>query len=59
MLVQLFMEACYLVQTQLLKALNKFRTKQVSNVIFNSKSKLANSLKSEIEINWLKSFNKS
>ena len=59
MLVQLFMEACYLVQTQLLKALNKFRTKQVSNVIFNSKSKLANSLKSEIGINWLKIFNKS
>ena len=59
MLVQLFMEAYYLVQTQLLKALNKFRTKQVSNVIFNSKSKLANSLKSEIGINWLKSFNKS
>ena len=59
MLVQLFMEACHLVQTQLLKALNKFRTKQVSNVIFNSKSKLANSLKSEIGINWLKSFNKS
>ena len=59
MLVQLFMEPCHLVQTQLLKALNKFRTKQVSNVIFNSKSKLANSLKSEIGINWLKSFNKS
>ena len=59
MLVQLFMEACHLVQTQLLKALNKFRTKQVSNVIFNSKSKLANPLKSEIGINWLKIFNKS
>ena len=41
-------------------ALNsKFRTKQVSNVILNSKSKLPNSLKSEIGINWLKSFNKS
>ena len=37
-------------------ALNsKFRTKQVSNVILNSKSKLP----SEIGINWLKSFNKS
>ena len=60
MLVQLFMEACHLGQTQLLKALNsKFRTKQVSNVILNSKSKLPNSLKSEIGINWLKSFNKS
>ena len=41
-------------------ALNsKFRTKQVLNVILNSKSKLPNSLKSEIGINWLKSFNKS
>ena len=41
-------------------ALNsKFRTKQVSNVILNSKSKLPDSLKSEIGINWLKSFNKS
>ena len=41
-------------------ALNsKFRTKQVSNVILNRKSKLPNSLKSEIGINWLKSFNKS
>ena len=60
MLVQLFMEACHLGQTQLLKALNsKFRTKQVSNVILNSKSKLPNSLNSEIGINWLKSFNKS
>ena len=60
MLVQLFMEACHLGQTQLLKALNsKFRTKQVSNVILNSKSKLPNSLKNEIGINWLKSFNKS
>ena len=38
---------------------SKFRTKQVSNVILNSKSKLPNSLKSEIGINWLKSFNKS
>ena len=34
---------------------SKFRTKQVSNVILNSKSKLP----SEIGINWLKSFNKS
>ena len=60
MLVQLFIEACHLGQTQLLKALNsKFRTKQVSDVILNSKSKLPNSLKSEIGINWLKSFNKS
>ena len=60
MLVQLFMEACHWSQTQLLKALNnKFRIKQVSNVILNSKSKLPNSLKSEIGINWLKSFNKS
>ena len=43
-----------------MKALNsKFRTKQVSDVILNSKSKLPNSLKSEIGINWLKSFNKS
>ena len=60
MLVQLFMEACHLGQTQLLKVLNsKFRTKQVSNVILNSKSKLPNSLKSElIGINWLKRFNK-
>ena len=38
---------------------SKFRTKQVSNVILNSKSKLPDSLKSEIGINWLKSFNKS
>ena len=38
---------------------SKFRTKQVSNVILNSKSKLPNSLNSEIGINWLKSFNKS
>ena len=38
---------------------SKFRTKQVSNFILNSKSKLPNSLKSEIGINWLKSFNKS
>ena len=30
---------------------SKFRTKQVSNVISNSKSKLLNSLKSEIGIN--------
>ena len=37
---------------------SKFRTKQVTNVILNSKSKLPNSL-SEIGINWLKSFNKS
>ena len=37
---------------------SKFRTKQVSNVTLNSKSKLPNSLKSEIGINWLKSFNK-
>ena len=60
MLVQLFMEACHLGQTQLLKALNsKFRTKQVSNVILNSKSKLPNSLKSEVGMNFLKSFNKS
>ena len=60
MLVQLFVEACHLGQTQLLKALNsKFRTKQISNVILNSKSKLPDSLKSEIGINWLKRFNKS
>ena len=38
---------------------SKFRTKKVSNVVLNSKSKLPNSLKSEIGINWLKSFNKS
>ena len=38
---------------------SKFRTKQVSNVILNSNSKLSNSLNSEIGINWLKSFNKS
>ena len=45
-------EACHLGQTKLLKALNsKFRTKQVSDVILNSKSKLPNSLKSEIGIN--------
>ena len=57
--VQLFMEAYHWGQTQLLKALNsKFRTKQVSNVILN-KSKLPNSLKSEIGISYLKSFNKS
>ena len=37
----------------------KFRTKQVSNVILNSKSKLPNLLKNESRINWLKSFNKS
>ena len=34
-------------------------TEQLSNVILNTESKLANSLKSEIGINWLKSFNKS
>ena len=38
---------------------SKFRTKKVSNVVLNSKSKLPNSLKSEIGINWLESFNKS
>ena len=38
---------------------SKFRTKQVSSVILNSKSKLLNSLKSEVGMNWLKSFNKS
>ena len=38
---------------------SKFRTKQVSNLILNSKFKLPNSLKSEIGINWLKSFSKS
>ena len=38
---------------------SKFRTKQLSNVILNSKSKLSNSLKSEVGMNWLKSFNKS
>ena len=38
---------------------SKFRTKQVSNVILNSKPKLLNSLKSKIGINWPKSFNKS
>ena len=38
---------------------SKLRTKQLSNVILNTKSKLANSLKSEIGINWLKIFNKS
>ena len=36
---------------------SKFRTKQVSNLTLNSKSKLPNSLKSEIGTNWLKSFN--
>ena len=36
---------------------SKFRTKQVSDVILNSQSKLSNSSKSEIRINWLKSFN--
>ena len=60
MFVQVFMQACHLGQTQLSKVLNsKFRTKQASNVILNSKSKLPNSLKSElIGINWLKRFNK-
>ena len=38
---------------------SQFRTEQVSNIILNSKSKLPNSLKSKIGINWLKSFNKS
>ena len=38
---------------------SKFRTKQVSNVILNSKPKLLNSLKSEVGMNLLKSFNKS
>ena len=38
---------------------SKFRTKQVSNLILNSKSKLPNSFKSEIGINCLKRFNKS
>ena len=37
----------------------KFRTKQVSNVTLNNKFKLPKSLKSEIGIIWLKSFNKS
>ena len=32
---------------------SKFRTKQVPNVILNSKSKLPSSLKNEIGINWL------
>ena len=41
-------------------ALNsQFRIEQVSNIILNGKSKLPNSLKSEIGINWLKIFNKS
>ena len=57
MLVQLFMEVCHLGMVDTLNS--KFRTKQVSNVILNSKSKLSNSLKSEIGRNWLKSFNKS
>ena len=35
-----------------------FRAKQVSNVTLNSKSKLPNSFKSEIGINWLKRFYK-
>ena len=34
---------------------SKFRTKQVSNVIWSSKSKL-NSLKSESEMNWMNIF---
>ena len=38
---------------------SKLRTKQASNAILNSKSKLPNSLKSRIGINWLKKFNKS
>ena len=41
---------------------SKFRTREVSNsqmFILNSKSKLPKSLKSENEINWVKSFNKS
>ena len=38
---------------------SRLRTKQVSNVILNSKSKLPNSLKSEVGMNFLKSFNKS
>ena len=38
---------------------SKFRTKQVSNVILNSKSKLINSLKREVGMKWLKSCNKS
>ena len=38
---------------------SKFRTKQASSVILNSKSKLLNSLKSEVGMNWLKSFKKS
>ena len=38
---------------------SKFKTKQVSNVTLNSKSKVPNSLKREIGINWLKRFNKS
>ena len=32
---------------------SKFRTKQVSNFILNSKSKLPRSLKNEIGINWV------
>ena len=38
---------------------SKFRAKQVSNIILNSKSKLLNSVKNEVGMDWLKSFNKS
>ena len=38
---------------------SKFRTKQVSNFILNSKFKLLNSLKNKVGMNCLKSFNKS
>ena len=38
---------------------SKLRTKQVSNIILNSKSKLLNSVKNEVGMDWLKSFKKS
>ena len=38
---------------------SKLKIKQVSYVILNSESKLVNSLKSEIGMNWPKGFNKS
>ena len=38
---------------------SKFRTKQTTSANLNSKSKLLNSLKGEVGMNWLKSFKKS
>ena len=54
------MEAHYSGQTQLhIKLNSKFRIKQVSNIILNSKSKLLNLVKNEVAMDWTESFSKS